>query len=233
MPENPAGGAFAPNAANLPQPGVAYPAGAFDPTQWKAAAPIQTWGHDVNVTPGKTYRYKMRYRIKNPLYNVGGNVAKNAKDTQVFACISEFSPWTKPVTVPEKTNFFVARGLVSGGSRVQFEVFKWEDGTQHAEMFDVSPGDVLGAAKNNIDFSTGWTLVGVQNDNVLLVDKDGKLMIRNQKADESDSLYKQLKNLVAIAAKQNPAGGAVGVGPGGVPAVPPTGGGAVPIPRGP
>jgi hypothetical protein len=136
------------------------------------------------------------------------------------------------VTVPEKTNFFVARGLVSGGSRVQFEVFKWEDGTQHAEMFDVSPGDVLGAPKNNIDFSTGWTLVGVQNDNVLLVDKDGKLMIRNQKADEGVSLYKQLKNLVALAVKQNPTG-ANAAGPGGVPGVPPVGGGSVPIPRGP
>jgi hypothetical protein len=234
----PGEGGFAPNVPNMPQPGTAYPTGMFDPAAWKQTAQvsqIQAWGHDVNIVPGKTYQYKMRYRIKNPLYNVGGNVAKSTKDTQIFACISEWSGWSKPVTVPEKTNFFVARGLVAGSSRVQFEVFKWEEGQQHSQIFDVQPGDALGApmtvGNTEIDFSTGWYLVGVQGTNVLLSDKEGNVKIRNQKTDEGDVLYKQLRELVASAKllqqQQNP--GAVP----GVPTVPGAApGGGIPLPGG-
>src|SRR5436305_4339798 len=40
----------------------------------KQMTEVVVWAHDATVQPGKTYRYKVRYKIKNPIYH-SGNVA--------------------------------------------------------------------------------------------------------------------------------------------------------------
>ena len=219
--------------------GAPLPQGDFDPSTFKD--PIVCWVHDVDVTPGKTYKYKMRYRIRNPLFGVI-NVAKDPKLANVFALISPDSDWSKPVYVPAKTNFFIARNVVGTVANVEFEVFKWEEGTQHSDFFKVAPGDEIGSAKNDIDFTTDWTMVGFQSDSrggdvqILLVDKDGNLTIRSSRSDQADPLYKNLKEQVAMAKDASNPGGPPGaptppVGPGGYPGGGYPGGG-YPGPRG-
>jgi hypothetical protein len=199
------GGAPAPVVGQLPT-------GDFDPSKFRD--PIQVWAHDISVTPGKTYKYKMRYRIRNPLFGVS-NVAKNPSLANVFALLSADSEWSKPVTVPAKTNFFVARNITGNATSVQFEVFKWEDGVQHADMFSAAPGDAIGGLKGNTDFTTDWTLVGFQADShsgetqILLVDKEGALMTRSARSDSVNPLYKTLKDQVSAITKQ--ANGGAGV----------------------
>ena len=129
----------------MPQPGQDYPNGEFDPLDPNAAQlpwkikDVEIWAHDDQVVAGKTYRYKMRYRLKNPIFG-----AANASDppelSEKFALVSEFSDWTTPVTVPALVNFFVAGGVVPGRSTVAFEVFRWDQGQQKMERFDVAPG---------------------------------------------------------------------------------------------
>ncbi|HEX8521595.1 MAG TPA: hypothetical protein VF669_05005 [Tepidisphaeraceae bacterium] len=195
------------------------PTGDFDPS--KFTQPLVVWGHDIHVTPGKSYKYKMRYRIRNPLFGVI-NVAKNPAFAQQFAIVSPDSEWSKIIVVPAKTNFFVARNIGPNADKVAFDVFKWEEGIQHQATFIIAPGDMLGGQNSNVDYTTDWTLVGFQQDprtqdvQILLVDKEGSLMTRSAKQDQNNDLYKRLKELVRAAQPTAGAGGA----PTGLPAVP-------------
>ncbi len=213
----PAAGEMRP-AGTDPAAQAPIPTGEFDPSKFNQ--PTLVWVHDLNVTPGKTYKYKLRYRIRNPLFGVS-NVAKDPQFANVFALVSEDSEWSKPVAVPAKTNFFVARNVVAGATSVQFEVFRWEDGVQHSTFFMVSPGDTIGSPKDGIDYSTDWTLVGFQNDprtgnvQILLVDKEGTMMTRSSQADQANPLYKTLKD-AANAARQASANANAGTGNGAV-----------------
>jgi hypothetical protein len=197
----PAAGEMAP-AGTDPAAQAPIPTGEFDPSKFNQ--PTLVWVHDFSVTPGKTYKYKLRYRIRNPLFGVT-NAAKNPQDANVFALISKDSDWSKPVTVPAKTNFFVARNIVVGATSVQFEVFHWENGVQHSTFFTVSPGDTIGAPKDGVDYSTDWTLVGFQNDprsgtvQILLVDQSGTMTTRSSQADQANPLYKTLKDAASMA----------------------------------
>jgi hypothetical protein len=205
------GGYGGPQAVNMPQPGTDYPNGEFDPLDpagaqlpWKLKD-VEIWAHDDQVVAGKTYRYKMRYRLKNPIFG-----AANASDppelADKFALVSEFSDWTTPVTVPALVNFFVAGGVVPGRTTVAFEIFRWDQGQQKMERFDVAPGDTVGWAKNGVDFTTDWTVVDFLEDpragekQILLVNnKDGSVVARSYSGDRNDKLYKALKDQVKAA----------------------------------
>jgi hypothetical protein len=215
----------APQAPGLPQPGTDYPTGEFDPSDsqpqpWKNKE-VEIWAHDDQVAAGKTYRYKMRYKLKNPIF--GTNAGDPATLGEQFALISEFSPWTTPITVPSLVNFFVAGGGLGGRNTVEFEIYRWDQGQQKVERFSVSPGDVVGWAKNGVDFSTDWTVVDFREDarandrQILLVNnKDGKVVARSFQADAKDKLYEALKKQVKDAkAAENTAAAAGGATVGG------------------
>jgi hypothetical protein len=213
-----------PQVANMPVAGTDFPAGEFDPTAtaqgqaqpWRLKD-VEIWAHDDQVVAGKTYRYKMRYRLKNPIF--GTNAADNQALVDQFALVSEFSEWTTPITVPSLVNFFVAGGVVKGRATVAFEVFRWDQGQQKMERFEVAPGDLVGAEKNGVDFSTDWTVVDFREDpranefQILLVNnKDGSVVARSFNADRTDKLYNALKKQVtdAKAAETAAAGGTPG-----------------------
>ena len=227
------GGGFVagPQGVNMPQPGTDYPNGEFDPLDpsaqplpWKIKD-VEIWAHDDQVVAGKTYRYKMRYRLKNPIFGAA-NASEPPELAEKFALVSEFSDWTTPVTVPSLVNFFVAGGVVPGRSTVAFEVFRWDQGQQKMERFDVGPGDLVGWAKNGVDFATDWTVVDFREDprageyQILLVNnKDGSVIARSYNGDRNDKLYQALKAQVkatsdAAAASAAAAGGTIPPGNG-------------------
>src|SRR5439155_9698707 len=54
--------------ANLPQPGTDYPQGEFDThdPKWTAKVPptIEVWAHDETAQAGKTYHYRIVYKVR-------------------------------------------------------------------------------------------------------------------------------------------------------------------------
>ncbi len=212
---------------NVAPTGGDIPTGEFkaDDPQW-AGKTITTWTHDTNVKPGKTYKYRMRYRLKNPIFQVFGNIAKDPKLTQQLAIESDWSAWTNNITVPAIVNFYVVNGIPETGP-ARFEVFTWNHGVQHSETFQAFPGDEVGGPKGDKDFATGWTVVSFQKDartgqtQALLVDAEGHIVARSFGGDQSDPLYKTLKNQVAAAKQAEAAAtGTPGVTPTGAPVLP-------------
>jgi hypothetical protein len=183
---------------NLPPP-PQIPTGPFNPAQQPT---ITVWIHDDSVHPGKTYRYKMRYAVKNPIYKVTP-VAKNAKDADVFAIYSDYSDWSTTISIPDLTNFFVKANFMNSPT-VSFDVFTWSDGEEHKTTVKVGPGDEIGGTENGINFATGWTLVDVRQDvrgdtYVLLVSDKGNLMRRDFRTDQSNPRYQELQDAVEAA----------------------------------
>jgi len=206
----------------LPQPGTDYPGGEFNPALWKDKPPIEVWAHDDTVVAGKTYRYKMRYKIKNPIFSAG-NVAEPPTLSDVFALASPYSQWSSEVIVPSLVNFFVFSSKSPNSNSVRFEVFRWHEGQQRSEQFTVGPGDVIGGREGDVDYPTDWTVVDFREDPrinndwqiMLLNQKDGSIAVRSYSTDRNDTLYKALKTQIQQA-KTADAGGP-GVAPGGAP----------------
>ena len=82
---------------------------------------------------------------------------------------------------------------------VRFDVFRWQDGLQQKESFDVGPGDAIGREMAGVDFGTGWRLVDVRPDAkrsdtvAILVNDDGEIERRSFQSDQKDALYQKLK----------------------------------------
>ena len=196
-----------PQIQGLPQPGTDYPSQDFDPgaPEWKTKT-IEIWAHDTTIKAGKTYHYRIKYKIKNPLF--GTNAGANQQLNSTYDLVSKPGEWASPFTIPNMVNFFVQGSKAPASNTVRFEIFKWENGQNVSETFAVGPGDQVGGVKNvngaPVDFSTDWTVVDFRADErqhgetqILLVNnKDGKVSVRSFQADSNDALYKGLKDQI-------------------------------------
>jgi hypothetical protein len=186
---------------------------------------IEVWAHDETAKAGKTYHYRIVYRIRNPLFGAV-NVAKDDAMGQVFAIASKPSDWSSPINIPQLVNFFVQSSKSPNSNTVRFDVFRWDKGQTKQETFTVGPGDQIGGMKNGVDFSTDWTVVDFrfddrQNDwQIIIVNKDGKIAVRSYRADQGDMLYQGLKKQVLeLKALLQPTAAAPGGTPGGGPPI--------------
>ena len=104
----------------------------------------EIWGHDVTVEPGKTYRYRLRVSLVNPLFQ--RQMSDGPLRQQFFDSLSvdsHPSAWSAPITVEPNFRFFVVGG--SGIEReATIEVWRVVHGRQHVREFRVRPGDSLG-----------------------------------------------------------------------------------------
>ena len=222
--------AMAPQILGVGTPDLDYPAGQFDPATWAAPVPgapvpppgapvrpqdVSIWAHDDTVQPGKTYRYRVRYTLLNPLFNKPG-AAKNPADARVFAIESPFSDWGPAIEVPSLTNFFIANALMNQG-KVRFDVYHWEKGQQHHTVVTAGPGDMIASNQNGVKFDTGHTIVELRpavrggDPVVYLANGKGQAVVRTQRGDLNHPIYKKLKEIVAAAQAQAQAaaGGAI------------------------
>jgi hypothetical protein len=202
-----------------PQPGdfagqFPLPAGGeFDPRE---TPDIVGWAHDDTVEPGKTYRYRITYRIKSPVWNTQ-NVCKPQELANTFFLSSEPSEWGPPISVPSLTSFFVIRPAFKGDGAT-IEVFRWAAGALQKKSFDVVPGDAVGMPDNGVDFGTGWTMVDMRTNPsrdgqriVVLMDPSGRIHMRDFDTDRNSPEYKDKLGKVAgtPAASAGPAGDAM------------------------
>jgi hypothetical protein len=173
------------------------PTNGFDPATWQAGNVI-TFQHDDSVQPGKSYRYRMRYLILNPVYQQPA-AAADAKIAAQFRWESEWSEWTQPVDVQSRLSFFVSSQITTGANAVSMEVFQFVNGRMTSKTFNVQPGDLIGGTDAAAgDFNTGFTLVDIRRDPsrnenyALILAPDGSL-IRRDGGDRSSQRYQDLR----------------------------------------
>jgi hypothetical protein len=197
-----------PQQQQMQMPTFPLPAGEFDPREWIKQHPddpdITGWAHDDTVKPGQVYRYRVVYKIKNPVFGAP-NLVENPKDAEQFALSSKETAWTDAVDVPSMIRFWLASARSAAGS-ARFQVFRWHDGEHKSKTYDVSAGDAIGKKEDAADFATGWTLVDVLEDPrtkdvyVLLLGADGRVHRRDASTDATDPKFKEMREQVATAA---------------------------------
>lgn len=134
------------------------------------------WTHDDSVTPGRTYRWRMRVYLYNRLLGAK-EVVINDADAFVTELPSKWSEWSGPVAVPPDTIFFLDdEGGPDRAARV--EVLRRFDGSWKTDRYTVAPGEPIGALKTvkstsgprgnreskEVDFRTGMVALDVQHE---------------------------------------------------------------------
>jgi hypothetical protein len=214
----------------------------FNPGAFAKDAPdILIYFNDGTAQPGKTYRYRLEYKLSNPLFNKASmHAPPNHQDwlTQLdlTSAKSDYSP---EITVPQRTYLYCAKSTPPASLSVgfPFEVFTWADGLWRKQTFAVFPGDVIGGVDNNYDFSTGYTYVdGARRYAkffVTLVDDSGTAQVLDAAKDANSADHKirtewvEQQSLPTAASPENgmppPPGYFGGYPPPGVPGGPPVG----------
>jgi len=199
----------APGVARPPAMGGAprvqgeLPTGMFDPRDLQF---ITVWAHDESAVPGRTYRYRVRYVLRSPIYR--SNLVEKADLAKEYALVSAWSDPTDDVTVPARTNYFVFSGVRPNRPVIGMEIFTRHEGKVVSKVFEVSPGDQVGGSDGDIDFTTGWVVVDFRRDlksdeiYVLLVDQNGNLDRRDFRTDQNKQQYRDLKQERDVAQQQ-------------------------------
>ena len=206
-------GMFPPGEGGIQDPGrpdlgpaVRLPNGLFMLRDWQQ---VIGWAHDENVKSEKTYRYRVRYKILSPVYNLVRNV-QNPRLAEQFDITSEWSDWQE-VTVQPRSSFFIAGTFGASSSAIKVDVFKWENGGLTSSTFTVAIGDPIGKLSGGLDYGTGWYLADIRQDTgnnsayALFINRSGQTLRRTATGDSADPNYSRLKNLIA-----NPTAGGLG-----------------------
>ena len=201
------GGRF--NPRNVPMPGrnfnqnAAAGAGEIDPLNM--ADDLRIWAYDETAKPGQIYRYRIVYKVSNPLF--GTTNLADPKLAEQFALASPPSDWTGPVTVPEKTKFWLA---TLNGNQARMDIFTIDQGANGQGEWKVSkqsltPGDQVPG--------TDWTLVDVRGEAtrerdhyVLLTSDTGQMSKRDLNTDRGDPQHQDMLNQTNPNNGENPAG---------------------------
>jgi len=149
---------------------------------------VPIWAHDINIDPGKTYRYRFVIKAYNPLFQRTANLVDEQKPlAEQVALVSQASEWSDAMTAKPPVRVFIVDAnagqqlqRIAGGldfGRATAEVFRFFDGRWWAREFSIGPGDRVGEtklvppysraepqARKEIDFSTGWYVLDVLYD---------------------------------------------------------------------
>jgi hypothetical protein len=116
----------------------------------KMREPLVFWAHDDTAEPKKTYRYRIRLGVFNPIAGTpelsakAETVAQQDKSRVKNAILwSEFSSPTQTVEIPGVLYFF-AKGIQEAARKVTVQVSKYMMGYWHSEDFLVGQGEVIG-----------------------------------------------------------------------------------------
>jgi hypothetical protein len=105
--------------------------------------PLIFWAHDDTVEPGKTYQYRIRLGVFNPL--AGTNQIKQQDKSMGNAVIlwSKFSKITQPVSIRDRMYLF-AKEMQEAAKMVKVQVSKYVLGYWYSEDFMVRQGEAIG-----------------------------------------------------------------------------------------
>lgn len=175
--------------------GFTVPSGNFVPSDLKKN--VFVWAHDDTVEADKVYRYKLRYRLKNPVYR--SNAVADPKLARQFSLASADSDWSDPVVIPPSVYVFLASGVTANTTSAKFDVLQWQNGKWSKKSFTAEPGDIIGGTvkDSDIDYTTGYSLVDMKLDvvtrdpKVVLCSRTGELTTRSLRADQSEIITRQ------------------------------------------
>ncbi|HEV8378410.1 MAG TPA: hypothetical protein VGP99_06135, partial [Tepidisphaeraceae bacterium] len=167
---------------------------------------IDIWAHDETAQPGRTYRYRLRAVIYNPLYNTA-NTAVDPKMNQppylpadlataALDMEKSWSDWSKSVAIPTNLDMMLVSAQSLNGKEVaRFRVKRFQEGqiNEASRPFEVAPGDTIGGLEKvvginkPIDFTTNWTLVDIRQSGgdfrVRIMDPQGRMEMRTLAGD--------------------------------------------------
>jgi hypothetical protein len=145
--------------------------------------PLAFWAIDDTVEPGKTYRYRIRLGVFNPVAGTNKISERDKSKRGDTILWSGFSKQTNPVDIPQRLYFFPLREA-GNGKVVTFQVSRYQLGYWYNWNFPVQQGEVIGTAVQNkiadddesskkqnvelpelIDYSTGAVLIDVATGN--------------------------------------------------------------------
>jgi hypothetical protein len=109
----------------------------------KRTKPLLVWVFDDTVQPGKTYQYRVRLGVFNPVAGTGQVVDRDMDKKDQVILWSPYSEITKPVEVQQRTYLF-ARDIQDKTSTATVEVARYTLGYWRTENFQVKPGEAIG-----------------------------------------------------------------------------------------
>jgi hypothetical protein len=180
---------------------VTRPGGVLTPDGRTSFGEFDVWAYDDTVEPGKSYRYRIRVVMKNPVFKITQAVA-DAKLAQVMELPADknaaWSEWSRPVVVERGVDMFLA-GVGRNNESVRFDIYRWQDGRVNKQTYTATPGDVLGSldAKSKVDFNTGYAVVDIRqianrDFRVTLIDPNGTQVERTYQEDQGNPKRNQL-----------------------------------------
>ena len=141
--------------------------------------PLVFWAHDDSLEPGKTYRYRIRLGVFNPVAGTNQFQEEDKDLKNQIVLWSDFSEIEGIVKVPGALYFF-PQDVKEAAKVVTVQVSKYALGSWYSKNFAVKPGEVIGAVADvgpvgkrrggsgvapvsfdTIDYGTGAVLVDV------------------------------------------------------------------------
>ena len=187
---------------------------------------VQVWLHDTTCPPNRTFRYRVRIEVLNPLFGRAAAVEK-PDDAKTLVLTAE-SPWSEPVTIKPPLEYFLVDASEKTG-RIKFDIYRMSLGQWLHHRGSFTLGDRLGETKtvqllNPLDdetseeqvaFDTGCILVdcdfdknvggggiGRKSIEVTLLTPEGDLVIRDQQTDKKSKQHRELQDEADAAAEQ-------------------------------
>ena len=174
---------------------------------------VWIWGHDMDVTAGSTYRYRLQLHVANPFFGHKPSLYSQQHalaDNVVIPSVE--SDWSAPVEVQRSEQWFVKKAKSVPGfdtndlqnhGYVSVEVFEFSDGQWTKKTRDVKVGQPI-AVGNNPD-GLGWFVLDVIEDVngevALLQDIMSGELIAKRPSDELASV--QLMQLLRTVREQS------------------------------
>jgi hypothetical protein len=124
------------------------------PARIADAEELTIWGHDLEVEGGRSYEYRVRVLVNNPLFGFANNLAEESRAAASEPVLaSEWSAWTSPVTVDQNLYWFATRASEGGRQAVgvvapttTVEVYRFYYGYWRRDEARVRIGDPIGAS---------------------------------------------------------------------------------------
>ena len=111
----------------------------------KMSKPLVFWAHDDTVEPGKSYQYRIRLGVFNPIAGTDRVMEQDKLQKNSVILWSNFSGNTKIVKVPARLYFFPHR-MQEVAEIVTVKVCRYVFGYWYSKDFRVKQGEVIGKA---------------------------------------------------------------------------------------
>lgn len=116
----------------------------------KKDKPVLIWAFDDTAEPGKTYQYRIRVGVFNPVAGTGQLIDRDLDKKDQVILWSRFSQVVGPVEIPEMVYLF-AKNVQDKTKTATVEVARYKLGYWRTEDFQVRPGESIGKTMDTKD----------------------------------------------------------------------------------